>query len=110
MICILKINRWTLGDISKNFRKIYLKVFHLDRVKFHSAPGLVYYATLKKAEVKLELLTDTDMLLMAEEWIRLGITLEEEYVMQFINMQKPIINIWKNMIKIKNHHILNIEM
>ena len=33
------------------------------------------------------------MLLMAEEGIRLGITLEEEYVTQFINMQKPVINI-----------------
>ena len=42
------------------------------------------------------------MLLMAEK------VFEEEYVMQFIDMQKLIINIWKIMIKIKN--ILNIGM
>ena len=33
--------------------------------------------------------------------------LEEEYVMQFIDMQKLITNILKTMIKRKNHHILN---
>ena len=32
--------------------------------------------------------------------------LEEEYVLQLIGMQKLIINIWKIMIKIRNHHIL----
>ena len=38
-----------------------------------SAPGLAWQATLKKTEVKLELLTDIDMLLMAEKRIRGGI-------------------------------------
>ena len=32
--------------------------------------------------------------------------LEVEYVLQFIGMKKLITNIWKIMIKIKNHHIL----
>ena len=32
----------------------------------------------------------------------------EEYVMQFIDMEKLITNIRKIMIKIRNHHILNI--
>ena len=36
--------------------------------------------------------------------------LEEEYVIQFINMQKLKTNIWKIMAKIENRHILNIEM
>ena len=36
--------------------------------------------------------------------------LEEEYVMQYIDMQKKIMNIWEIMIKTKNHHIVNIWM
>ena len=35
-----------------------------------SAPGLVWEACLKKAEIELELLTDTDMLLIVEKGIR----------------------------------------
>ena len=38
-----------------------LKVYHLDHVKFLSAPGLAGQADSKKAKVKLELLTDVDM-------------------------------------------------
>ena len=38
-----------------------------------SAPGLAWQAALKKTEVKLELLTDIDMLLMVEKGIRRGI-------------------------------------
>ena len=41
--------------------------------KFLSPPGLAWKATLKKTEVKLELLTDIDMLLMVEKRIRQGI-------------------------------------
>ena len=37
------------------------------------APGLAWQACLKKAEVKLVLLTDYDMLLMTEKGIRCGI-------------------------------------
>ena len=40
---------------------------------FLSPPGLAWQACLKKAGVKLELLTDIDMLLMVEKWIRGGI-------------------------------------
>ena len=61
-------------------------------------------STLRKTEVKLDLLTDIDTLL----WVKKK--LEVEYVMQFIDMQKLIANIQKIMIKVKNHHILNIGM
>ena len=38
-----------------------------------SAPGLAWQAYLKKTEVKLELITDYDMLLMVQKGIRGGI-------------------------------------
>ena len=50
-----------------------LKIYHLDPVKFLSASGLAGQAALKKTEVKLELLTDIDILLMVEKGIRAGI-------------------------------------
>ena len=56
-------------------------------------------SSFKNDGSKIELLTDIDMLLMVEK------ELGEEYVIQFIDMQKQIINIWKVMIKIKNNHI-----
>ena len=62
-----------LADVFENFRKMCLKLYHLDPVKFLSAPGLAWQAALKKTEVKLELLTDIDMLLMVEKGIRGGI-------------------------------------
>ena len=50
-----------------------LNIYHLDPVKLLSAPGLAKQAALKKSEVKLELLTDIDMLFMVEKDIRGGI-------------------------------------
>ena len=50
-----------------------LKIYHLDHVKFLSASGLAWQAALKQTEVKLELLTDIDMLLMVEKGVRGGI-------------------------------------
>ena len=49
------------------------KVYHLDPAQFLSVPGLAWQVALKKTEVKLELLTDVDMLLMVEKGIRGGI-------------------------------------
>ena len=49
------------------------KIYHLDPVKSLSATGLAWQAPLKKNEVKLELLTDIDMLLMVEKSTRGGI-------------------------------------
>ena len=49
-----------------------LKIYQLDPAKSLSAPGLAWKAALKKTEVKLELLTDIDMLLMVEKGIRGG--------------------------------------
>ena len=50
-----------------------IKVYELDPAHFLSAPGLAWQACLKKTEVKLELLTNNEMLLMVEKGIRGGI-------------------------------------
>ena len=50
-----------------------IKVYELDPAHFLSLLGLAWQACLKKTNVKLELLTDYDMLLMVEEGIRGGI-------------------------------------
>ena len=62
-----------LADIFENFRNMCIKVYELDPAHFLSLPGLAWKAYLKKTNVKLELLTDYDMLLMVEEGIRGGI-------------------------------------
>ena len=49
------------------------KIYELDPAKFLSAPGLAWQAALKKAKVKLDLLTNIDMFLMVEKGIRGGI-------------------------------------
>ena len=50
-----------------------LEIYELDPTYFVSAPGLAWQACLKKTGVKLELLTNYDMLLMVEKRIRGGI-------------------------------------
>ena len=61
--------RLSSADVFENFRKMCLKIYLLDPAKFLSVPGLARQA-LKKIEGKLELSTDTDMLLIIEKWIR----------------------------------------
>ena len=72
--------------MAENFREMCLKIYDLDWAKFLSSPGLAWEAAMKMTEIKLELLTDIYMLLMVEKGIK------EEYVTQFIDMQKLIIN------------------
>ena len=62
-----------VADVFENFRNKYLEIYGLDPIYFVSAPGLAWQACLKKAEVKLELLTDYYMILMIEKGIRGGI-------------------------------------
>ena len=61
-----------LADVFENFRNMCIKVYELDPAHFLSLPGLAFQACLKKANVKLELLTDYDGR-MVEEGIRGGI-------------------------------------
>ena len=62
-----------LADVFENFRNKCLKIYELDPIYFVSAPGLAWQACLKRTGVKLELITDYDMLLMIEKGIRGGI-------------------------------------
>ena len=62
-----------LPDVFENFRNMCLDIYGLDPVYFVLTPGLAWQACLKKTEVKLELLTDYDMILMIEKGIRGGI-------------------------------------
>ena len=57
--------------IFENFRNMCLEIYELDPAKFLSAPGLACQAALKKTKVKLELLTDIDVLAMVEKGIRI---------------------------------------
>ena len=66
----LKSDTLPLADVFENFRKMFLKTYHLHPAKFFPAPGLAWEAALKKTEVKLEILTDIDILLIVEKGIR----------------------------------------
>ena len=55
------------------FRKMCLKNYHLNPVKFLLGSGLAWQVALKNTEVKSELLTNIDMILMVEKRIRGGI-------------------------------------
>ena len=65
-------NTALLADVFESFRDKCIEIYKLDPAHFLSAPGLVSQACLKKTGIKLELLTDNDMLLMFEKGIRGG--------------------------------------
>ena len=52
-----------------------LETYILDPEKFLSAPGLAWQAALKKSKVKLDFLTDIEMLLMVEKSITTNVSL-----------------------------------
>ena len=62
-------NTILLADVFENLRNMRLKVYKLNRAKFLSAPGLAWQVALKKTIVKLDLLTNINMLLMLEKSI-----------------------------------------
>ena len=62
-----------LADVFENFRNVCMKNYELGPAHFVSLPGLAWQACLKKTNVKIELITDSDMLLMIEDGIRRGI-------------------------------------
>ena len=63
-----------LSNVFESFRNECLEYHKIDPAHFYTTPGLAWQACLKKTGVRLELLTDPDMLLMFERGIRGGIT------------------------------------
>ncbi|VDI52955.1 Hypothetical predicted protein [Mytilus galloprovincialis] len=64
-----------LEDIFEDFRNICLKHYGLDPAHYFTSPGLAYDAALKTTGVRLELLSDPDMLLMLERGTRGGVAM-----------------------------------
>ena len=62
-----------LTYIFDNFPNMQLEIYELDTAYCLSLSGLTGKAALKKTKVKLDLLADLDVLLMAEEGITGGI-------------------------------------
>ena len=63
-----------LANMYEAFRDTCLKHYQLDPAHFYTSPRLAWKACLKCTGIKLELLTDPDMLLMFERGIRGGLT------------------------------------
>ena len=72
-----------LADVFDDLENKCIEIFELDLPYFFSAPGLAWQAAFKNEKVRLELLTDINMLLM---------------VMLLVDVEK-ILNTWKIMIK-----------
>ena len=61
------------ADVFENFKNKCIEIYEFDLAHLLSAPGLSWQPCLKNTRVKLELLTDMDMLLMVEIGNRGGI-------------------------------------
>ena len=70
----LKTDVILLANVFEAFRDNCLEYYRLDPAHFYTLPGLAWQACLKKMVIKLELLTDPDILLMFECGIRGSIT------------------------------------
>ena len=86
----LKTDMLLLSNIFEAFRNTCLQHYKLDPAHFYTSPGLAWQTSLKKVGVRLELLTDPDMLLMFDR----GIILEVASPRLFIDTQKPTTSTW----------------
>ena len=93
-----------LADVFENFRNMCLEIYELDPANFLAAPGVGWQGALKKTKVKLDLLTDIDMLLIVGKGIRGGIS---HAMYQYT---KANYKYMKDYVKIKNCHIFYFEM
>ena len=82
----------------KTFETSVLKYMNLILLIFLSATGLAWEACLKKTRIRLELLTDIDMLLRVDKGTR------GEICHAIHRYAKAIINRLKIAIKTLNHH------
>ena len=78
-----------LANVYEAFRDTCLRHYKLDLAHFYTSPELAWKACLKHTGIKLELLTNPEMLLMFE-WGS-----EVELLKRFVNTHWQIINIWE---------------
>jgi hypothetical protein len=64
-----------LADIFENFRDVCSQNYKLDPLWYLTAPGLAWDAALKLTDIRLELISDYDMLLMVQKGIRGGVSM-----------------------------------
>ena len=78
----LKTDVLLLAGVFENFRKTCSDYYQLDPANYMSAPSLAWDAMLLLTDIKLELITDTKMLDMAERQKRGGLCFvgSERYV------------------------------
>ena len=76
-----------LANVFEAFRDTCLRHYSLDPVHFYTFSGLAWKAGLKSTGIELELLTNSNMLLMFERGIR------GELLKWFVNTYRQIINI-----------------
>ena len=61
---------WLLVNMFENFQNVSLEMYELDPDHFISVPAFCMASSFEKIKVKLDLLIDTDMLLMVEKVIK----------------------------------------
>ena len=71
----LKSDVLLLTDVFEEFRNVCLENYSLYPAWYYTSPGLSWDALLKHSKIKLELLTDPDVLLLFEKGIRGGISM-----------------------------------
>ena len=59
-----------LADVFENFRNMYVSIYELNAAKLLLAPGLAWQVALKTTNLKLDLLTDIDVLWTVEKGMR----------------------------------------
>ena len=71
----LELDVLLLADVFENFREVCLDNYKLDPAWYLTAPGLSWDAMLRVTGIKLQLLTDSDMLMMVEKGTRGGVSM-----------------------------------
>ena len=70
----LKSDVLLLADVFESFRKTCLQYYKLDPCHYFTSPGLSWDAMLKMTSIKLELMTNVDMLQFIEKGMRGGVS------------------------------------